>query len=190
MCKIRVLCFVTAMAAVFFVGGARADYSPFTGDNNNQIAIYAAQGVNNGFLIPPPFQLVPFYFLQLQYSQPTTFFRFPSRQSINFGQTLGFGRKYGWEWQKFTIPMVFLTEDIALLHGRRWYVSVGAGGGLQAQQNDRINTKWLFEFRVAGAYRVTENIGIEVYTQHFSNGNTGTENHSYGFYGMGVTYSF
>ena len=182
-----------------FVGmSARADVcflgcdgkNPFTGNDKNQVAIYAAQGVNNGFLIPPPFQLIPFHFLQLQYSQPTTFFRIPARQSINFGQTIGSGKKYGWKWDEFTIPMIFLSEDVPLIYGDHWYLAVGAGGGLQAQQNERIGSKWLFQFKAAIGVRFTRHATLELFVQHFSNGNTAPENNSYGFYGAGFAYSF
>ncbi|MCM1294476.1 MAG: acyloxyacyl hydrolase [Muribaculaceae bacterium] len=164
--------------------------NPFMGDNQNQVAFNLGQGVDSGFLVPPPFRLVPFYFMHFQYSQPTTFFRIPARQSFNIGQTVGFGTKYRWRWDRYSIPMVFLSEDIAVLHGRQWYFSVGAGGGLQAKQNERIGSKWLFQFKLAGGYRFTDNFGGELFVQHFSNGNTADENYSYAFYGMGLTYSF
>lgn len=185
----RKVFFSLLMIVCAFCNVAHA-YNPFMGDNENQVAVYLGQGVNNGFILPPPFQLVPFYMLQFQYSQPTTFFRIPARQSINFGETIGVGKKYGWDWRAYTIPMIFLSEDIALLYGKKWYLSVGAGGGLQAQQNERIGSKWLFQAKLALAYRFTESISTEAYVQHFSNGNTAEENNSYGFYGVGFLYNF
>ena len=44
--------------------------------------------------------------------------------------------------------------------------------------------------RLTGGYRITDHIGAELFVQHFSNGNTAEENHSYAFYGTGLTYSF
>ena len=147
-------------------------------------------GVNSGFIVPPPTQFVPFVFLHFQYSQPTTFFKVPARQSINIGQTLGFGTGYGWDWTDFTIPMIFLSEDIAIAHGKNWYFSTGVGVGLQAQQNERLGAKLLFQFKLAGGYRINDKWGIELFVQHFSNANTAPENNSYAFYGTGFTYSF
>lgn len=164
--------------------------NPFMGEYENQIAFTIGQGVNSGFLIPPPTQLVPFYLLNIQYSQPTTFFKLPARQSINVGQTLGFGKKYGWHWDKYTIPMIYLSEDIALFHGQNWYFSTGIGVGLQAQQNERLGAKLLFQFKLTGGYKINDQWGVEVFMQHFSNANTATENYSYAFYGAGFTYSF
>lgn len=169
---------------------ALADTNPFMGDNQNQVALHLGQGVNSGFLIPPPTQLVPFYMIHFQYSQPTTFFKLPARQSINIGQTLGFGKKYGWHWDKYTIPMIFLSEDIALFHGDRWYFATSIGVGLQAQQNERLGAKLLMQFKLFGGYRIDDHWGVEVFMQHFSNANTAPENNSYAFYGAGFTYSF
>lgn len=166
------------------------DVNPFMGKYENQIALNIGQGVNSGFLIPPPTQLVPFYFLHFQYSQPTTFFKLPARQSINIGQTLGFGQKYGWDWDKYTIPMIFFSEDIVLLQGKKWYYSTGMGVGLQAQQNERIGSKLLFQFKMIYGYKINEKVNLEIFMQHFSNANTAIENNSYAFYGLGMTYNF
>ena len=180
----------TIFAVLFTSFSAYASDNPFMGDKQNQIAINLGQGVNSGFLIPPPTQLVPFYFTHIQYSQPTTFFKVPARQSINIGQTLGFGQKYGWDWDKYTIPMIFLSEDIALAYGNNWYFATSVGVGLQAQQNERLGAKLLFQFKLFGGYRINDHWGVELFVQHFSNANTARENYSYAFYGAGFTYSF
>ena len=181
---------VSLCALIFATCAAYADTNPFMGEYKNQIAFHLGQGVNSGFLIPPPTQLVPFYMLHIQYSQPTTFFKIPARQSINIGQTLGFGSKYGWDWDQYTIPMIFLSEDIALAHGDNWYFATSVGVGLQAQQNERLGAKLLFQFKLIGGYRINDKWGIELFIQHFSNANTATENYSYAFYGAGFTYNF
>lgn len=177
--------------AILSAGAAHADFNPFMGNHANQIAVNIGQGVNSGFLVPPPSQFVPFYMLpNIQYSQPTTFFKLPARQSLNFGQTVGMGKKYGWKWTDFSIPMLFASGDVALLHGKNWYYATGVGVGFQAQQNDRIGSKLLFQYKMTAGYRFNENWGMEIFMQHFSNGNTAEENNSYAFYGAGFTYSF
>lgn len=164
--------------------------NPFMGDYENQITFNLGQGVNSGFLIPPPMQLVPFYFINVQYSQPTTFFRAPARRSITVGQTLGFGSRYGWDWDEYTIPMIYISEDIAIACGENWFFAAGAGMGLQAQQNERLGAKLLFQFKLTAGYRVNESMNAELFVQHFSNANTATENYSYAFYGIGISYNF
>ncbi len=167
-----------------------ADENPFTGKYQNQVAFSLAQGVNSGFLIPPPSQFVPFYIMNFQYSQPTTFFRLPARQSITVAQTMGFGHAYGWDWTDFTIPLIYISEDIALYSNDCFYVAAGAGVGLQGQQNDRIGSKLLFQFKLTGGYRINDKTAVELFIQHFSNANTAPANYSYGFYGVGLTYNF
>ncbi len=175
---------------MFSASAGSATRNTFTGYYKNQIAFNFGQGIDSGFLLPPPLKPVPFYLLHLQYSQPTTFFGLPARQSINIAQTMGFGKKYGWNWEKYTIPMAFLSGDVRLSEYKNFYVSAGAGVGMQAQQNERLGAKLIFEFKLTGGYHINDNWGLELSMHHFSNGNTAEENYSYAFYGLGVTYSF
>ncbi len=172
------------------VTGVRAETNPFFNGYENQVAFNFGYGVNSGFLLPPPSQFVPFIMLQAQYSQPTTFFKLPARQSLNIFQTLGSGEKYGWQWDKFTIPIAMLSEDVALFYGRNWYTFMGLGVGMQAQQNKRIGSKLIFGFKLGAAYRLSECTSVELFMQHMSNGNTAPENNSYAFYGLGMTFNF
>ena len=191
MCIIHTMKKITILLPILmFCGVAYADDNPFMGKYENQVALNLGWGVDSGIIVPPPARWVPFYFIHAQYSQPTTFFKLPARQSLNIGQTLGFGKKYGWHWDKYTIPMVFASGDAALLQWRDAYFSAGAGVGLQAQQNERLGAKLLFQFKLIAGYRATDRIGIEAFVQHFSNANTAEDNHSYAFYGAGLTYSF
>lgn len=162
----------------------------FTGHYKNQIALHVGQGINSGFIIPPPDQFVPFNLLNIQYSQPTTFFGLPARQSINVNQTIGYGDKYGWHWRDYTIPMVMLSGDVRLSEYKNVYVASGAGIGLQAQQNERLGAKLLFQFKIIAGWHINDKWGLEVFMHHFSNANTADENYSYAFYGLGVTYNF
>ena len=86
--------------------------------------------------------------------------------------------------------MIFLSEDISLLEYKKIYVAAGGGGGLQVKQNRRIGSKLLFQFKITSGYRINDKTNLELFMQHFSNGNTAPENYSYAFYGCGITYSF
>ena len=178
------------LLSVLWLYSANAATNPFMGDAQNQLAFYTGQGFDNGYVVALPYHAVPFYMVQAKYSQPATFFRLPARMSMNLAETVGLGKKYGWDWRKFTIPIIFISGDTALLHGENWYAGVGSGVGLQAQQNERLGAKLLFEFKLFYGYRFNENWGIELYAQHFSNANTADENHSYAFYGLGITRNF
>ena len=164
--------------------------NPFMGTYQQQIAFGIGQGFDTGILLPPPTRPVPFYIGTIQYSQPTTFFRIPARRSLNVSMTLGLGEKYGWKWQDFTIPMAYATEDIALFRYERLYAGLGAGVGLQAQENKRLGAKLIFEFKVTFGYNFNDKWASELFIQHFSNANTAEENNSYAFYGLGFTYNY
>jgi len=164
--------------------------NPFMGTYQQQVAFGIGQGFDTGILLPPPVRPVPFYIATFQYSQPTTFFRVPARRSLNISETLGLDRKYGWEWQDYTIPMIYFTEDIALFRYNSIYAGLGAGAGLQAKQNKRIGSKLIFEFKLTFGYNFNEQWAVEFFIQHFSNANTADENNSYAFYGLGFTYNY
>ena len=164
--------------------------NPFMGKYQNQIAFGIGQGFDTGIIVPPPVRPVPFYIGTVQYSQPTTFFRIPARRSINISETLGLGSKYGWDWPDYTIPIAYVTEDIALFRWHRLYGGAGAGVGLQAKQNKRLGAKLVFQFKITFGYNFSKEWGMELFIQHFSNANTAEDNHSYAFYGLGATYNF
>ncbi len=163
---------------------------PFMGYYKNQISFAIGQGVNSGFIIPPPDQFVPFYLLNLRYSKPATFFGLSARQTIDIGQTIGFADKYGWHWRDYTIPMILLSGDVVLADFCEFYFAGGGGVGLQAQENERLGAKLLFQFKLTAGWHINEKWGMEFFIQHFSNANTAPENYSYAFYGIGVTYNF
>jgi len=166
------------------------DNKTFMGKYQNQVGFGLGQGFDTGWLLPPPTRPVPFYIGTFTYSQPTTFFRVPARRSINISETLGFREKYGWKWQDYTIPMIYLTEDILLFDYKDFYGAMGAGAGLQAQENERLGAKLLFQFKVMLGYHINEKWSGEFFIQHFSNANTAEQNNSYAFYGLGFTYNY
>jgi hypothetical protein len=83
-----------------------------------------------------------------------------------------------------------LSEDVIPFHGNNWYSLIGIDVGFQAQQNERIGSKLLFGFKIGAGFRLSECTAVELYAQHFSNGNTAPENNSYAFYGLGMIYNF
>ena len=164
--------------------------NPFMGTYQNQLAFGLGTGFDTGIIVPPPVRPVPFFIGTMQYSQPTTFFRIPARRSLNLSETLGLGSRYGWKWSDYTVPIAYITEDIALFKIDNLYAAVGAGAGLQAEENARIGTKLLFQFKITLGYSFNKKWGGEFFIQHFSNANTDTNNFSYAFYGFGFTYNY
>lgn len=182
--------FAILLCAFSLPAMADTKYNPITGYYKNQITFNLGQGVNSGFIVPPPTQIVPFYMFHIQYSQPTTFFGVSARQSLNIAQTVGFGNKYGWRWGDYTIPMALLSGDVLLGCYKDFYFAGGVGVGLQAQENERLGAKLLFQFKLTAGWHINHKWGLEFFIQHFSNANTAPENYSYAFYGLGVTYNF
>ena len=70
------------------------------------------------------------------------------------------------------------------------YMGMGAGVGLQAKENKRLGSKLLFQFKISFGYNFNKRWATEIFIQHFSNANTAEENHSYAFYGIGLTHNF
>ena len=105
---------LASLFCIIFATNAVAAENPFFGKYENQIAFHFGQGIDSGFLVPPPARPVPFYMFHFQYSQPTTFFRVPARQSLNIGQTLGLGKKYDWDWKDYTIEVHALKIRLEL----------------------------------------------------------------------------
>ena len=93
--------FITVFLAIVTMP-AFADnaYNPMFGNNNkNSIALYVSQGTGPGslFKLVDPFlwEFEPMTNLMLQYSQPLSIFRLPSRMNLTFGQNLGYGHDRG-----------------------------------------------------------------------------------------------
>ena len=173
----------------------------FFGDKQNQVSFTLGQGFDSGELIlflhmDRP---APYYMLNFSYSQPTTFFRLPARQTINLVKTIGFGSsdydgKCGYRkacnWEDYGAEIFMLSEDFALYHTTRWYFGAGGGVAVQGRYNERLNTKFLLGFRMFAGYKFSEYWATEFVMQHFSNGDTGTRNLVYDFYGLSAVYSF
>lgn len=181
------------------VSPAIADDNPFFGTARNQIAVNIGQGFNSFSLIPTPDMPVPFNMIQIQYSQPTEFFRMPARRSLNAIQTIGYGKKYQytdyvktfeWDWTKYSEQIALLSEDVILYNTTKFYFGAGLAVGIQGQENEREGTKFLTGFKLLAGYKISEKFNSELFMQHFSNGSTDPQNYSYNFWGLGVSYNF
>ena len=76
------------------------DVNPMFGaDNENSIALYVGQGTGPGslFKLVDPFlwEFEPMTNLMVQYSQPASIFRLPSRINLAFVQNFGYGHDRG-----------------------------------------------------------------------------------------------
>ena len=128
--------------------------------------------------------------LYFQYSQPTEFFRLPARRSLNLIQTIGYGATGKWHWKDYSVRIATLSNDIILYSTDKFYFGNGFAIGFQRTENERIGTKLLFGLKLLMGYKISERFNTELFMQHFSNGETDSNNWSYNFFGLGVSYNF
>ena len=182
-------------AEIHFFSGYEKAENPFLFDRENQIFINIGQGIAGTWMLEPPKNPVPYNMLQLQYSQPIKFFRLPSRLSANYIQTIGYGvskttRGNTWNWQDYTTMIAFLSVDSPFVWTNKLYFGSGIGTGIQAVENERIDTKFLLGLKIFIGYAFLQRWRLEAFFHHFSNGSTSPQNYSYNFYGFGVGYNF
>jgi hypothetical protein len=187
------------LLAIFAASAANAN--PFFGVAENQMYFHFGLGTDTTWLFANPAMTVPFSIFNFQYSQPSVIFRLPARESVNISYAYGWGRTKNhdagganpneyWDWKKYSIPIVYFSEDVALYHTDSWYFGAGIAVGVQAVQNERIGSKSLSGIKLFAGHRISGVWSTELFMQHFSNGSTAPQNNSYNFYGLGFGYNF
>lgn len=168
---------------------ADLDNPMFAPNAQNAIALYGAQGTGPGtlFKLVDPFlwEFEPMTMAMLQYSQPMTFFRLPARMNFNLVQNVAYGDDH--ELAFFAIGV---SWDVVLVHWRGLYIGLGVGPYMRDSRDDYVNSRLVFGER----FFIGKNIGdawrIELFTQHFSNGDFTDINRGFNFFGLAVSYSF
>ena len=166
------------------------DVNPMFGaDNENSIALYVGQGTGPGslFKLVDPFlwEFEPMTNLMLQYSQPVSVFRLPSRINATFVQNLGYGHDSG-----LSFMAIGVSWDVAFLHWRGFYIGAGIGPYMRDSRDRYVESRLVFGERVFIGKNIGNDWHIEFFTQHFSNGDFTEINHGFNFTGLSVSYSF
>ena len=166
------------------------DVNPLFGaGNENNIAIYAAQGTGPGtmFKLVDPFlwEFEPMTSLIVQYSQPLNIFRLPSRMNLNFVQNFAYGDDHG-----LSFMAIGVSWDVALINWRGFYLGIGIGPYMRDSNDRYVESKLVFGERVFIGKNIGNDWRIELFTQHFSNGDFTEINRGFNFTGLGVNYSF
>jgi len=198
--KIMKLFYLFTLLSLFCAPVFASD-NPFFGEKQNQLSMTIGQGFDSGELIAIKHlnHIAPYYMFNFQYSQPTTFFRLPARQSINLIKTVGLHKENyngrcryeGYcDWPKYGAEIFMLSEDVSFYNTNKWYFGTGMGVAIQGKENDRLDTKFLLGFRLFAGYKLNESWYLELVMQHFSNGDTGEENNVYDFWGISAAYNF
>lgn len=170
-------------------------------DNNaligarNQLSISMGQSVRSGF------DIENLYMGSIVYSQPSTFFRIPAK--INFegiyikGKDASSGKKVGANLypkeltlSDYNMGMLGISQDIQLFNIGGIYSSVGLGGYLKSKSTERVSSKFTFGEKVTLGYQFSNNVNLELYARHFSNGTLTDKNSGQNFYGLTLGYSY
>ena len=166
------------------------DVNPMFGaDNENSVALYVGQGTGLGslFKLVDPFlwEFEPMTNLMLQYSQPVSVFRLPSRINATFVQNLGYGHDSG-----LSFMAIGVSWDVAFLQWRGFYIGAGIGPYMRDSRDRYVQSRLVFGERVFIGKNIGNDWHIEFFTQHFSNGDFTEINRGFNFTGLSVSYSF
>ncbi len=169
---------------------ADTDINPMFGaDNENAIALYVSQGTGAGtlFKLVDPFmwEFEPMTNLMLQYSQPMEIFRLPSRMNLSVVQNLGYHHTQG-----LSFTAIGVSWDVALLNWRGFYLGIGIGPYMRDSRDRYVQSRLVFGERVFIGKNIGNDWHIELFTQHFSNGDFTEINRGFNFTGLAVNYSF
>lgn len=169
---------------------ADTDINPMFGaDNENAIALYVSQGTGAGtlFKLVDPFmwEFEPMTNLMLQYSQPMEIFRLPSRMNLSVMQNLGYHHTQG-----LSFTAIGVSWDVALLNWRGFYLGIGIGPYMRDSRDRYVQSRLVFGERVFIGKNIGNDWHIELFTQHFSNGDFTEINRGFNFTGLAVNYSF
>lgn len=145
------------------------EINPMFGDFNNQIGIYGGYAV--GATAPERFN----GYGLVQYSQPMSIFRLPGRRNIHAGYVNS--RSDPWY-------MAGGSLDVALVSSNRTWFGVGVGVNYRNTDTAGMNSRLIFGERVFIGYRLADNFNLEIYAQHYSNGDLSEKNKGYNFIGF------
>jgi hypothetical protein len=162
-----------------------AQNTVFRGRQNQfTLAIGQSTGYSAPFKILSNPWYEPLRSFTLKYSQPTELFRLPSRVSLEFGYHLGDGKVRSLTQQIFGV-----SWDIVPLSIDSFYVGGTFGGYVKAKVDERIDSRVLFGERLFVGY-VFREFSLELYLQHYSNGDVTGINHGQNFTGVSISHSF
>lgn len=148
---------------------AAYDLNPMFGDYHSQIGVYGGYAV--GGTAPEHFN----GYGLVQYSQPMSIFRLPGRRNIHAGYVNS--RSDPWY-------MAGGSLDVALLSTNRTWFGIGIGANYRNTDTAGMNSRLIFGERVFIGYRMTDNFNLEIYAQHYSNGDLSEKNKGYNFIGL------
>jgi hypothetical protein len=161
-------------------------HNPMFGDKQNQFAIYGGGSTGTGsvYRMGSTLRVVEdLGVVELQYAQPSTFFRLPSRSSVHLSQIAG---------QDKTQTVFGLMQEFLLVPNfEHFYAGLGLGIYTKERKTDgRVDSAFTFGEKLFLGYRFENDFGLELYWRHFSNGDITPVNSAYNFVGLGLIKNF
>ncbi len=160
--------------------------NPMFGDKQNQFGVYGAGSTGTGSPLSHMGSKVQYTEdlgeIELQYSQPSEFFRLPARSSVHLIQIIG---------EDKTQPAFGLMQEFLFIPNlERFYAGLGLGIYMKERANDgRIDSRFTFGERLFLGYHF-DSMTLELYWRHFSNGDLTPINTAYNFFGLGTVWNF
>ncbi|MBN2893330.1 MAG: acyloxyacyl hydrolase [Bacteroidales bacterium] len=169
---------------------AGARENPMFGQGaENSFFLYTAQGTGSGTLfklIAPNFwDFNRMNLLMLQYSQPTTVFRLPGRQSLHLVQNIAYGSEKG-----LSFGAIGISWDASLFDWNGYYTGFGLGPYMRDNRDRWVESRLVFGIKFFIGKQLSDRWNAEFFTIHFSNGNFTNKNEGFNFAGFSVGYSF
>lgn len=171
------------------LGPAWADaqtYNPMFGDKQNQLALYAAGSTGTGAVSRMGSTLKveeDMGLVELQYAQPSTFFRLPARSSVHVAQITGL--------DKDQLVFGLAQEFLFIPNFEHFYAGLGLGIYIKERSTDgRVDSAFTFGEKLFLGYRFDNDVALELYWRHFSNGDITPVNAAYNFVGLGLIKNF
>lgn len=161
----------------------------FAPGTENSIGIFIGQSTGDGdlghLINPFDWDISPMTFFGIQYSQPTTILRMPSRINVEAMQNIAYDSASG-----ASFGAVGISWDIALFSWCGFYVGAGLGEYLRDSGDQYVTSRLVFGERVFIGAQISDHFHAEIFTMHFSNGDFTETNHGLNFIGATLRYSF
>ncbi|GAB7140835.1 hypothetical protein RsTz2092_07880 [Deferribacterales bacterium RsTz2092] len=164
------------------------------GEYQSQISTYGGRSDGQGglkHLAGAAWEDEDFWMVQLQYSQPDTFFRVPSRRNVELMQWFGFGMTDNGtdSMSSYDQQLIGLSLDMQLITIGRFYYGLGGGVYVGQRMTARNGSRMTFGAKMFMGYRWGK-FAIELNTRHFSNGDVEQPNHGQNFEGFTLLYTY
>lgn len=184
--------FISLICALFIPIAAHCaeSYNPMFGaEHRNALSLHVAQGTGNGSLTklinPFEWEFSSMTSVMLQYSQPMEIMRLPARMNVTYVQNIAYGHD-----THLGFWGVGLSWDVALINWCGYYLGGGIGPYMRDAGDDYVSSRLVFGEKVFIGIPVADNMRVEFFTMHFSNGDFTDVNLGFNFTGLSFHYSF